>query len=93
MAETGVIVFYDEKNNYGFIEPDDGSSDLTFSLRPGEGPVAPGDNVVFERMHTPYITPIGPTAYRVRRAGFTPAQPQVEPDPAPPVAPDTATAT
>jgi cold shock CspA family protein len=84
MAETGVVVFYDKKNNYGFIEPDDESSDLTFSLAPGEGPIQVGDNVIFERMHTPYITPIGPTAYRVRRAGFAPVKPhtEAEPDPA-----------
>lgn len=81
MTETGVVVFYDEKDNYGFIEPDDESGDLTFTLFPGEGPVRAGDNVHFERMATPYITPIGATAYRVRRAGFTPARPQIEPEP------------
>jgi cold shock CspA family protein len=82
MAETGVVVFYDEKHNYGFIEPDDESSDLTFSLAPGEGPVAVGDSVTFERMATPFITPIGPTAYRVRRSGFAamPATPDADLD-------------
>lgn len=80
MSETGVIVFYDEKHNYGFIEPDDGSSDITFSLAPGEGPVTVGDSVTFERMPTPYITPIGPTAYRVRRAGFAAIAPATNPD-------------
>jgi hypothetical protein len=83
MAETGVVVFYDEKDNYGFIEPDDESGDLTFTLFPGEGPVTVGDSVIFERMPTPYITPIGATAYRVRRAGFAPMQPRVEPEPVP----------
>ena len=83
MAETGVVVFFDAEHNYGFIEPDDDSGDLTFSLAPGEGPVQVGDNVIFERMPTPYITPIGPTAYRVRRAGFAPAEPQVEVEPDP----------
>ena len=78
MAETGLIVFYDEKSNYGFIEPDDESGDLVFSLVPGEGPVQVGDNVMFERMPTPYITPIGPTAYRIRRAGFAPEPPQAD---------------
>lgn len=82
MAETGVVVFYDEKDNYGFIAPDNDSGDLTFTLFPGEGPVTVGDNVIFERMATPYITPIGATAYRVRRAGFAPVQPRVEPEPA-----------
>ena len=83
MAETGVVVFYDEKDNYGFIEPDDGSGDLIFSLYPGEGPVAVGDNVIYERMPTPYITPIGPTAYKVRRAGFAPVDPGPESEPVP----------
>lgn len=77
MAETGTVVFYDERFNYGFIEPDDGSADLTFTLAPGEGPVEVGDNVRFERFPTPGITPVGPTAWRVRQAGF------VQPDPAP----------
>lgn len=77
MTETGVVVFYDQQNRYGFIAPDDESGDLVFSLVPGEGPVQVGDNVIFERMPTPYITPIGPTAYHVRRAGFTPAEPDV----------------
>lgn len=81
MAETGLVVFYDERDNYGFIEPDSGTGDLTFTLFPGEGPVAVGDNVIFERMATPYVTPIGPTAYRVRRAGFAPIEPQAEPEP------------
>lgn len=81
MAETGVVVFFDAEHNYGFIEPDDDSGDLTFSLAPGEGPVQVGDNVIFERMPTPYITPIGPTAYRVRRAGFAPVEPQAEIEP------------
>lgn len=75
MTETGVVIFYDEQKRYGFIEPDDESGDLIFSLVPGEGPVQVGDNVTFERMPTPYITPIGPTAYHVRRAGFAPAEP------------------
>ena len=58
------------------------SGDLSFTLFPGDGPVAVGDNVTFERMATPYITPIGATAYRVRRAGFAPVEPQIEPEPA-----------
>ncbi len=81
MAETGVVVFYDERNNYGFIAPDDDSGDLIFSLVPGEGQVTVGDNVTFDRLPTPAVTPVGPTAYHVRRAGFTPMQPQVEPEP------------
>ena len=80
MTETGVVVFYDQQKRYGFIEPDDESGDLTFSLIPGEGQVQVGDNVTFERMPTPYITPIGPTAYHVRRAGFTPAEPEAATD-------------
>lgn len=80
--ETGVVVFYDEKDNYGFIEPDDGSADLSFWLIPGEGRLDVGDNVIFERLPTPYITPVGPTAFNVRRAGFAPVEPRLEPDPA-----------
>lgn len=70
MAETGVVVFYDAQANYGFIEPDAGGADLSFDLRPGEGLVEVGDVVVFERMVVPYVTQTGPTAFRVRRAGF-----------------------
>lgn len=77
MVETGTVVFYDERHNYGFIEPDIGSGDLTFRLAPGEGAVQVGDNVTFERLPTPIVTPIGPTAWRVRLAGF------LQPDPRP----------
>jgi cold shock CspA family protein len=77
VAETGVVVFYDAEANFGFIEPDAGGADLSFSLRPGEAPVQVGDAVVFERMAVPYVTQTGPTAYRVRRAGFVlPVEPE-----------------
>ncbi len=70
MVETGTVIFYDLKRNYGFIEPDNGSADLIFTLIPGEVPVQVGDNVTFERKPTPTVTPVGPTAWRVRLAGF-----------------------
>ncbi len=78
MVETGTVIFYDEKRNYGFIEPDSGGSDLFFTLIPGEGPVEVGDNVTFERKPTPSVTPTGPTAWRVRRTGFAVAEAEAE---------------
>lgn len=70
MVETGTVIFYDDERNYGFIEPDRGGADLIFTLIPGEVPVQVGDNVTFERKPTPTVTPVGPTAWRVRLAGF-----------------------
>ena len=78
MVETGTVIFYDAKRNYGFIEPDIGGGDLIFTLIPGEVPVQTGDNVTFERKPTPTVTPVGPTAWRVRLAGFINAETEAE---------------
>ncbi len=77
MIETGVVSFYDPAANFGFIEPDSGRADLSFTLQPGDILVEAGDVVTFERLATPYITDIGPTATRVRRAGFAPEEQEV----------------
>lgn len=78
MVETGTVIFYDAKRNYGFIEPDIGGGDLIFTLIPGEVPVQAGDNVTFERRPTPTVTPVGETAWRVRLAGFINAETEAD---------------
>lgn len=68
----GTVVFYDERANYGFIEPDDGSADVVFTLRPGEGPVAIGDVVRYDLAPAPTVTPKGPEALSVRKVWAQP---------------------
>lgn len=67
---TGRVVFYDEKANYGFIEPDNGSPDVVFSIRAGTTPVEVGDHVGYELMTRSEVTPMGPEALRVWHLGF-----------------------
>lgn len=67
---TGRVAFYDARANYGFIEPDDGSADVVFSLRPGAEPLKVGDSVVYDLIAPPSVTPMGPQARYLRRVGF-----------------------
>jgi cold shock CspA family protein len=83
VPETGVVGFFDPERRFGFIEPDDGSADLYFVLRPGEEPVEAGDMVVFERRRTPIVTPTGPAAHRVRRIAFQTVERATAPELAP----------
>lgn len=62
---TGVITFYDVRDNYGFIEPDDGSPDVVFRLRAGEAPLQVGDTVSYELVPRLSVTPRGAEALRV----------------------------
>jgi cold shock CspA family protein len=70
----GVVAFFDEKANYGFIEPDDDSGDVVFSVPPGGEPLQVGDMVVYDLVRQPSVTTKGPEALRVRRVGFAAAQ-------------------
>ena len=67
---TGTVVFYDPRADYGFIEADDGRSDVIFSMRPGEPSVAVGDVVGFELIRPPQVTPRGREALRIWKVGF-----------------------
>ena len=69
----GIVAFYDERANYGFIEPDDESGDVVFSLPPGSEPVTVGDTVVYDLIPRPSVTTKGNEALRVRRVGFAAA--------------------
>jgi cold shock CspA family protein len=69
---TGRIVFYDPKANFGFIEPDDGSADVVFSIRPGDEPLEVGEGVAYQLIPQPAVTQIGAQALRVWRVGFAP---------------------
>lgn len=68
----GVVVFYDAKANYGYIEPEDGSADVVFKIPPGERPLAVGDHVVYDLIPRLQVTPRGPEALRVWKVGFAP---------------------
>jgi cold shock CspA family protein len=74
--QTGRVVFYDPEANYGFIEPDDGSTDVVFAIRGGVEPVEVGDLVAYELVPRPEVTFMGPEVLRLRRIGFArePAQ-------------------
>jgi cold shock CspA family protein len=74
--QTGRVVFYDPEANYGFIEPDDGSTDVVFAVRGGVEPVEVGDLVAYELIRRPEVTFMGPEALRLRRLGFAP-EPQM----------------
>jgi cold shock CspA family protein len=73
---TGRVTFYDPDANYGFIEPDDGSGDVVFSLLPGAAPLATGDIVTYELTPSMLVTPMGKQALRVRKAGFSVPKPE-----------------
>jgi cold shock CspA family protein len=66
----GRVAYYNEHANYGFIEPDDDSGDVVFSLPPGSDPIAVGDAVIYDLVPRPSVTTKGPEALRVRRVGF-----------------------
>jgi cold shock CspA family protein len=78
---TGRIVFYDPKANFGFIEPDDGSGDVVFSIRPGDEPLDVGEGVAYELIPKPAVTQMGTQALRVWRVGFAPMRPGEETSP------------
>ena len=67
---TGRVAFFDPQANFGFIEPDDGSADVVFSVRPGGEPLDVGDSVAYVLVPPSSVTPMGPQALWVRRAGF-----------------------
>ncbi len=67
---SGRVVFYDPKANYGFIEPDDDSGDVVFSIRAGSDEVEVGDLVGYELIPAPQVTQMGNEALRVWRLGF-----------------------
>ncbi|MCC6935968.1 MAG: cold shock domain-containing protein [Thermomicrobiales bacterium] len=64
----GQVTYYDEKANFGFIRPDDGSADVSFAIRPYDDPVAVGDYVRYELQPTLQVTGGGKHAIHVRRA-------------------------
>ena len=66
----GIVAYFDEKANYGFIEPDDDSGDVVFSVPPGGEPLNVGDAVIYDLVPPPSVTTKGPEALRVRRVGF-----------------------
>lgn len=68
----GTVVFYDPHANYGFIEPEDGSPDVVFALRPGDPPIAVGDPVGYDLIPQPSVTTRGSEALRVWKLGFAP---------------------
>jgi cold shock CspA family protein len=74
---TGRIVFYDPAANFGFIEPDDGSPDVVFSIRPGDAVLEVGEGVAYELVPQPSVTQIGPQALRVWRVGFASPAPEL----------------
>lgn len=67
---SGRIVYFDPVADFGFIEPDDGSADVVFSIRPGEEPLDVGEGVGYQLIPQPSVTQIGPQALRVWRVGF-----------------------
>ena len=71
MDGTGRVVFFDAKRNFGFIEPDDASGDVSFVLMPGQEALAVGDNVAFDLYPAPMVTPSGKPALRVWKVVFT----------------------
>lgn len=78
---TGRVAFYDPRANFGFIEPDDGSADVVFSIRPGGEPLEVGDSVTYDLVPQSSVTPMGPQALWVRRVGFSvaPAEQELHP--------------
>ncbi|HUG15359.1 MAG TPA: cold shock domain-containing protein [Thermomicrobiales bacterium] len=71
---TGRVAFYDPQANFGFIEPDDGSADVVFSIRPGGEPLEAGDSVAYDLAPDSTVTPMGPQALSVRKVGFAVAR-------------------
>ena len=69
---TGVVTFYNPKANFGFIDPDDASGDVVFTMRPGEEGPEVGAYVEYDIMPMPTVTQIGKQALNVRRAGSRP---------------------
>jgi cold shock CspA family protein len=79
---TGRVAFYNPQANFGFIEPDDGSADVVFSIRPGAEPLEVGDSVAYDLAPDSSVTPMGPQALRLRRVGFAVSRSETERDPA-----------
>src|SRR4051812_14124652 len=70
VANTGRVTFYDPNGNFGFIKPDDGSSDVLYSVRPGDHTFEVGATVGYILIPQPSVTQIGTQALRVWRTGF-----------------------
>jgi cold shock CspA family protein len=66
---VGVVTYFDPKGNFGFIDPDDASGDVVFSVRPGDEPLQVGDHVEYDLVPQPSVTQFGKQALRVRRTG------------------------
>lgn len=66
---VGVVTYFDARANFGFIDPDDASGDVVFSVRPGEEPLQVGDHVAYDITPLPSVTQGGKQALRVRRTG------------------------
>ena len=69
---VGVVTYYDPKANFGFIDPDDASGDVVFSVRPGDDPLQVGDHVEYDLFAQPSVTTFGKQALRVRRTASRP---------------------
>jgi len=70
---VGVVTYFNEQTNFGFIDPDDASGDVVFSVRPGEDSMQVGDHVEYDITPMPSATQGGKQALRVRRTGSRPA--------------------
>lgn len=65
--KSGKVTYYDPKTNIGFIRPDDGSADVSFSVRPYDDPVEAGDYVYYDLQPELQVTTIGKQAIHVRK--------------------------